>query len=512
MHTIKRAVPVVLVLVGILSHGDVWARQNIAIGEISVGYDYQKYNYDRNDVNELAGTSFILLDGSEQDTRNLFVTPRIRLSSRGISDLLEFTYAPSFTYDDIDNSSYVGQNLNVNAEKNLTRDWQVRATNSYFYGQDPVSDYQQRTSAIMPTETGAPTAPSVGAGQPTNLPQQLTNDYGSQLYWRNDLGLRTDYTYAQDSVVGIGYNFGVLRNVDNNVNDYTDYDRHEGVGRLSYRFNQQWSAETELSYVKGTYDQAPVEVIQPAPSDNTIAITTVDSLNDNLQEYHARGRANYGWRPHDIFFGQYSYVKTNYESEFRQDAAIHEMTLGWDHDFSNHLHMTLSGGPTFVTFEGSSDETGYNAFAGLIWNHMHSTLTANTSYRYDFDNFDGSNSGLSKIWLTTLGYQYRFSPVLQAALNASYEKADQDNPGSTGVVILTGGSESAINTLAGDAGQFQYQDETSSLGMTVSYTFLQFYTLAATYTYTDFQSDYQRDYDEHSAMLQLSASTELFRW
>ena len=140
------------------------------------------------------------------------------------------------------------------------------------------------------------------------------------------------------------------------------------------------------------------------------------------------------------------------------------------------------------------------------------TITANSSYKYEFDNFDGRNSGLSKTWLSTLEYQHHFTPVLQAALNASYEKADHDNPGLTGVVILAGESGSTSSALAGNTGRFQYQDETYGLGVAVSYTFLQFYTLAASYNYADFQSDYQRDYDEHRAMLQLSASTELFRW
>jgi hypothetical protein len=84
----------------------------------------------------------------------------------------------------------------------------------------------------------------------------LSDTDGRQRYWRNDFGLSTDYTYAQDSVVGVGYNFGVLRYDDDEVaSDESDYDRHEGIGRLSYRFNAQWQVETEVSYVKGIYDE-----------------------------------------------------------------------------------------------------------------------------------------------------------------------------------------------------------------------------------------------------------------
>ena len=37
----RHAGPALLALAGLLLPGTTWARQNIAIGEISIGYDYQ---------------------------------------------------------------------------------------------------------------------------------------------------------------------------------------------------------------------------------------------------------------------------------------------------------------------------------------------------------------------------------------------------------------------------------------------------------------------------------------
>ena len=479
MGNLKHTGAALLALTGLLPAGDVWARQNIMIGELSIGYDFQDRNYKQGSTS---------VNSDSENTRNLFASPRVRLSSRDVSDLLEFTYAPTFTYDDIDSSHFVGHDLGLLAEKNINRNWLVRATDSYFKGEDPVADNERRGAAIIPG--GVEPVTSIGAGPPADAPRELSDIDGRQRYWRNDFGLSTDYTYAQDSVVGVGYNFGVLRYDDNGVaNNESDYDRHEGIGRLSYRFNAQWQAETEVSYVKGIYDEPSSSVL---PSSSALNVA-----NEDLEEYHGRIRANYSWRPHDVYFGEYSYAETVYEDESLNNSTIHEFTLGWSHDFSPRLRMTLSGGPSLVTFEEGDDETGYNAYAGLIYTFQQATLSASTSYGYEYDNFDGLQSGLSKTWRSELGYSYRFTPELEASFTAGYERSDYEQPGGI--------------TTAFDSDRLNYTRETYDAGLTVGYGFLRYYTLAASYRYAD-NSEPGVNYDEHRVLLTLTAAHEIFRW
>lgn len=583
--------PALLAVAGLLLPGTTWARQNIAIGELSIGYDYQERNYDQEEPANPATTeptdspdstdsplpagstestpstestqsttesaqstqlpTPTLTDKREGDTRSLFVTPRIRFSSKGATDLVEFTYGPTFTWDEVDNSDNVGHDLSLNAEKNLSPRWLVRATDSFYYGTDTVADYQQRSGDIVPT--GEAPAPEADTEPAEPIGQQLTEDYGRREYWRNDFGLQTDYTYAPDSVVGAGYNFGLLRNVNDDIGGYDDYDRHEGIGRLSYRFSNRWRAETQLSYVKGIYDEAQIPVRQPAaepvPTDATGDTATTESgnttdettptpdtaatedqpaettetlaleeLNDDLEEYHGRFRLNYDWRASDLFFGEYSYSATNYESQLNEDAAIHRLTAGWEHAFTSRLRMTLSAGPTFITYDESDNDTGYNAAAGLVWNLAQSSFTAKTGYDYEFENFDGRRSGLSKIWRSQLGYNYRFTPSLQANLTGGYERADREEPRDVQVLraIETATAETTTDTIdpapIEDPDNFQYTDETWDAGLSVSYTFQRRYTVSVSYRYADFQSDYDLDYDEHRVLLSLTATSDIFRW
>jgi hypothetical protein len=478
MGYLKYTGATLLALTGFLPVGEVWARQNIIIGEMSIGYDFQDRNYKQADT---------VANSREGDTRNIFASPRVRFSSRDVSDLLEFTYAPTFTYDDVDSSDFVGHDFSLLAEKNISRDWLVRATNSYFYGQDSVSDNQGQRSAIIPSQEVPQPNPAPGAAQPTGEPRQLSDVYGRQQYWRNDFGLRTDYTYAQDSVVGVGYNYGVLRNSNKDVvSGESDYDRHEGFGSLSYRFNTQWQAMTEVSYVKGLYD------------DKAFSNVT-DIANEDLEEYHGMVRANYSWRPHDVFFGKYSYAETVYKDETLQNSTIHEFTVGWDHDFSQRLRMTLSGGPSIVTFEDSDNETGYNAYAGLIWNVQHAaTLSAHTSYGYEYDNFDGRQIGLSKKWSSGVEYLYQFTPQLQTSLSAGYERSDSGDQ-LNGVIA------------ANNSNQLNGTEKTYDAGLTVRYGFLRYYTLAASYRYADYTAPGD-EYDEHRVLVTLTAAQEIFRW
>ena len=542
MKTIKAVISVSSVICSALLSTHASARQNIVIGEISIGYDYQEREYDEQDTS----TSLTAATGEnvdavataaalrryneirEGDARALFATPRFRLSSRGTDDLVEFSYAPTFTYDDVYSSTDTGHDLNVLAEKHLSREWLVHVSNSYFYGDDTVTDYERRTAPIAgPTEQT--TAPAeVGSG-PTDTVRPLTEEFGRREYWRDDLVLRTDYTYAQDSVFSVGYNYGVLRNVSDETDGYSDYDRHEGLGRLSYRFTRQWSAETELRYVKGIYDETTLTTITPGetvvadPESTTTgdaavpvaAVPTITSeeLDDDLEEYHGRFRVNYDWRTHDVFFGRYAYASTDYVSTLREDSAIHELTAGWDHDFSNHLHMTLSGGPTFVSFDESDDETGFNAYAGLTWDFVHSALNASTTYAYEYENFDGRRSGLAKVWRSELGYEYRVSEVLRARVDAGYEISDHEEPRtSEEIVVVTDSVGTSANSQAVTQDHFFYQEDSYDVGVRLTYDFLRYYSLSTSYRYANFQSDAEQDYDEHRILVTLTASTELFRW
>lgn len=530
-----------------------YSRQNIVIGEISTGYDFVEREYDDSD-DEVANDVTIPLDqnaatnlsgvtdtetiegpndSNDGDTRRWYITPRIRVSSQGINDLLEFTYAPTFPFlsdDEYDNSDNIGHDLNLLAEKSFTRNWRLHLSDNYYYGDDSIEDAALSSSDIIPG-TDTEEEQTVGAEQADKTNQSLSEQNDGNEYWRNTLNIGTDYTYTQDSVVGFDYIFEALRNISDDDNGYQDYDRHQGTGRLSYRFNRSWQMETEVGYVKGIYEPTEVTYIQPeiiqVPVENEVDDTedvaaekadeieyeeqtvynqSEEEVSDDLEEYNFLFRTNYDWRTRDRLFSLYSYDATDYESASREDAAIHDISLGWSHDFSRAVSMTVSGGPSFATYEERSTDTGYNASAGLIWNFQHASLTANSSYGYDFNNFDGDRTGLSQTGRAELGYSYQFSPRLSLSLSSSYERSENEEPIATTVLLDLEGEDTANDGIS------EYTEESYDAGLTLSYNFLRWYTVSASYRYADYQSENDLDYDEHRVYLTLSASKELFRW
>lgn len=536
------------------SYSTAQARLNIVIGEVSIGYDFAERKYVENDdevaavvsvpaedtVDDLTAETAVAAEPDPNETndgdiRRWVLTPRIRLSSQGINDLIEFTYAPTFpffTYDEYEDSDNIAHDFNLLAEKSFTRNWSVYINDNFYYGDDSLEDEALSESEIIPDADETEDDQTVGAEQTDSTNQSLREQNRRREYWRNTFDIGTDYIYAQDSVAGVGYTYGVLRNI-NDDDGYDEYDRHEGRASLSYRFNRYWRVETEAGYVRGYYDPTEVTYIQPEivqvpvedeeddeteedPADEeeeteieyeeqTVYNESEEEFSDDLEEYHFLFRANYDWRTRDRLFSLYSYDGTDYESSFREDSAIHDITVGWSHDFTRAIHMTLSGGPSFVTYEESSTETGYNAYLGFIWDFQHAALTADSSYGYEFNNFDGDRTGLSQTWHTELGYSYSFSPQLSFSLFAGYDRSDNEEPVATTVLLDLEGEDTAEEVT-------DYTEETYDAGVTLSYNFLRWYTVSASYRYADYQSENDLDYDEHRVLLTLSASKELFRW
>jgi len=554
----NNAAKVFILLTAFCWNSSAYSRQNIVIGSVSVAYDFAERKYDVNDdevatvvtvpIDQNADTSTSEEESVEAaelgpnetdvgDANRLIISPRISVSSRGINDLLEFTYAPSFpflTFDEYNNQDSVGHNFNLIGEKSFTKNWGFNVSDNYYYGYDSLEDAALSNSAIIPGTDETEDEQTVGAEQVDGTSQSLSEKNGRREYWRNTFNIGTDYTYAQDSVVGLGYTFGVLRNLSDDDNGYQDYDRHATTGQLSYRINRYWKMETQVGYVKGIYEPTEVTFIQPeiiqVPVENedneldenvaeeeneseiefeeqTVFNQSEEEFNDDLEEYQFLFRVNYDWRTRDRLFSSYSFNATDYESFAREDAALHDITLGWSHDFTRAFQMTLSGGPSFATYENRSTDTGYNAYAGLIWNyHQHTTLSANSSYGWDFNNFDGDRTGLSETWLSSLDYSYQFSPRLSLSFSTSYKRSNNEEPLATTVLLDLEGEDTASDDIS------EYIEESYDAGVTLSYNFLRWYTVSATYRYADYQSENDRDYDEHRVYLTLSASKELFRW
>jgi len=503
------------------------ARQNIVIGAVSVRYDHQDRTYDNNgsavavadgsagDVvaqgvgNATAdnGPRVFVLEDRTGDRRDYSLTPRITFSSAGINDVVRLTYAPGVRYDHIAETTDLNHDCGLHLEKRFTRNWLVTLNNHFFLGEDPLRNEELRTADIQGAGEGsAPPVPAVGS-PPPEPDQTLTERFGRRRYWTNTMDANSEYTYGEDRLLRLGYTFDVLRNDDGDIGGYTDYDRHTGDLLLHHRLDRKWSGEGEIGYTRGLFDEPNILIGDQAQREAVV----IDS--DDVKEYKARLRGIYDISSYSHLFTEYSYLGTDYDSSLRVDSDIHNLALGVNYDISQHLHVTMSGGPSWLVRDNSPTETDYNAYGSVTRDFLHGTATMFAEKSYAQDNFDGRGSGLTDSWDIGVNLDYQLTRDLTATLFATYTHDQRKQLPLSQTVILVDQDQS----VSTEPDQFEYTEKDYEAGFSLAYTFLRWYTFTSGYRYYNHDSELMTtngtdSYHEHRAYIELAVSKDLFRW
>ena len=500
----------------------VCARQNTVIGDLSVGYEIIDRNYEERSVADAiepsaedtpgSETEVILVEDRAADRNRIFVEPRLTFTSIGITDQVTLTYAPRINFEENDYTNHLDHDFGLWVEKNFSRDWSVSLRDTFFLGDDSLRESETRTAVVGSPEAADGGEATIPAAGEEDLSEQAT----SRRFWRNELELSTDYTYREGSVVGIGFSYGQLRNVDDDIGGYTEYDRYRGMLNVSYRFNQQWIAEADGLFTRGIFDdEAEVAVVRVNPDEEDINIDVAEVGSDDLSEYDVSTVLTYDWRVRDSLFTSYHFLAADYDHPLRDDVLGHEFSLGWSHDFNPHLHLTLSGGPSFAKIENRDWESDYNAYVELTKDFMHASFSVYGEQGYDLGNFDGRRSGPTIFWRSGVDYNHQFSENLTGSVFGGYRNYQREQlPDVDAVVIIEGedGGTGEINQPALD--NFEYTEEYYDAGLSLSYSFLRWYSVTGGYRYLNFESELpaNNNYDEHRFFITLTASKELFRW
>ena len=518
---------IILIAAGFLtfsSFDTVYARQNIVIGDLSVGYELRERNYDNRDLTEVAGQAgnetvgdggdVILVEDRTDNRNRYFFEPRLTITSTGITDRIALTYAPRINFEEDDYTNHVDHDFGLQAEKNFSRAWSVVFSDNFFLGDDSLRESSTRTSTIgSPVEEEGGDAEAPAAGEEDSA--SLTERVGSRRFWRNDLSMSTEYIYKEDSVAGIGYSYNMLRNVDDEVGGYTEYDRYDAMLRLSYRFNRVWHAGVEGHYTRGIFDDNPdVAVVRVTPGEGDITVGTADvTASDDLQEYNVSTNVTYDWTPHDDLFVDYTFLGTEYDHPLREDTWLHQFALGLSHDFTRQLHLTVTGGPSLVKRENRSWETDYNAYAGLTRDFFHSSMSVYGEKGHDQESFDGRRSGFTDFWRVGASYDHQITQNLTVTFSGAYRNSLRKQPPAVdAIIVIDDGNNEPGDIILPE--NFEYTEKFYDAGFDLSYSFMRWYTVSGGYRYSKRDSDLagSSNYDEHRFFITLTASKEFFRW
>ncbi len=465
----------------ILHPGTGLCRDNIVIGRLSVTTNYSERSYDALPAGEDDTPD---RDENRGDRRDITVTPGITLISTGPTDQVELTYEPGLVYDDLDSETDVDHTFTLLATKDLSPKWQVTLEEQYIMSDDPLRRREEISSAVEEERSASREIRPVDEGG-------LTESQGRRRYWTNDIAIGTEYRYAEGSSFGIGYAYDVLRNEDENAG-YAEHDRHDYFFRLEHRFSGQWRAELEPHYIVGTVDNPVIE------GESTPA-------SDDLTQVELAAEVDYQPQTQDSYIARYRYLQADYDNPDEEDSKIHALRLGWEHNFDEHYHLTLSGGPSLIKLEDRSWESDYNIYAELMrdFSRGHGEASLYAEKGYDLDSFSGTDAGLTDFWRIGTIVNYQWTEAFSTEFTASYRDNRRLEEPTSGTL--------ASPTVVDD--DFDYHEKFTEFGISLSYEFMRYYTLSLGYRFLQSDSDLVgEDYDDHRIFLELSFTRNLFRF
>lgn len=467
------------------------ARETTVKGAVSSGYDFRDRSYEQSRTG--AGSD----DG---DTRKLSIGPMITVSSRGVYDTLDVSYSPQVAYNFVTEDSNLDHQFTLNNVRSLASNWSLTLADSFVM----TDDSGQSSSSPSPGTIAGGQIGQIGQGgiRPSTT-DTLSRDLNGRRFWTNTASLRTDYAFSQETSLGSGYSYNVLRNEsgggDSGTGNYQEYDKHSLFAQLSHAFDPHWQSNLDLNYTRGIYDNTQDAVGQ-----------TTGGTTPDLNEYGGEIGLKYVDSTQDGFPFTYSLSQTKYDENTRRDSTSHQWSIGWEHFFDAQTKFSVGGGPSYAESEGLDGTWGYNAYATYSKQYQHATYAVLLGKRYETQNFTGTdNSGLTDTYSAEARMTYRYTQYLDFDLFGRYNlESNIDPQGQYRTVAVGGGSGQETGT-----GDISYDTTTYELGAGVSYTFERWYTAGFRYVYFVSDGDLDSDrYTDHQVVLTLTASRDLWRW
>ncbi len=469
------------------------ARLNTFTAGITTGVDYSETDYDNNTVDDGVPSS------PNGRTEQLSIGPIFIFESSSSIDSLSVNYRPSYVYD-IDNSdSDLDHNFSLSGYRNFSKNFRFDVTDNFIYSDDPdlVTD-------------------------------DSSSDYnkGRKRYWTNTLDLKSTYTYDTDSFFGGGYSFRVLQNEDTGIGGYENYDKHTADLFLTHRFNASWNIESNISYTRGLFDPPEQQVVdrvetglETIAEGSTDAIDTNDLSND-LSEYRANATVNWVFTPAKTLQTRYTFSASNYEAILRNDTILHNLSFGGQYQYSKLLSFGFGGGPSYEKTDTYDANWNYNAYFNFNYTiSKRTSFSASAEKGYEQDNFSSNNNqlgrdqGLTEYVDWQLDFSHKLLKDLDLSLYASYRDERQENI-VHGIVTAIDEETGLQGTDREDRRELSVFDrDVYRAGITLNYSFMQYWSTALTYSYRKQNSERINDsYDENRAYLTLSVQNEIFRW
>jgi len=499
----RYSLPVLLALFTLYPSMDGDAAVVSVRGGLSTGVDIydRQYTASPEELEAAGGT----VDDDEDDYQRILIRPLIAIDRATERSILSLSYQPGFYYDYDNEEDGVNHAASLSFRNQVSKAWTLSLVDT-FQQSDIAEDVAIAETSTAPMESGATATPAT-TGQSEG--DRISDEEGRRKYTTNTLQFLSDYVYGQDSLLSMGYAYGILRNDDVVDDEYQDFDRHQASLSVGHRLNREWKATLGGQYVRGLYDEPDNDTAATAAE--LQAADVPEEPSDDLEEYYADAGVEYdGIARHPLRL-DYGLAVYDYDDAALGDSEIHDLTFGWRWNRSPHVTYNLGAGPSYATTDGQDDTWGYNGEIGADYTIERGKFHLGVEKGLERRNFTGEvdDNGLIDYWDGRADFSYQLLQSTTVALFAGYRYEDQDE-------VVRGG----VSLPPPDAAQQLENDlietvttERFYTGISAKYSFWQWYALDLSYRYSDQTSDDPGDeYDEHQIMLTLSYNKEFFHW
>lgn len=403
------------------------ARENLLTGAVALRQEYD--------------SNINLSPTNPQESWYTILTPELLFSSRSRTGQIQANYQLGFKKNLTNGDMTLDHDFRLQGKTSFSSRWQAGLSEGFHLSDDPIY-----AATLLP-----------------GLGQELSNLHQRRRYWVNSSSLHTDYLFARNSTLTLGYDNQIYTNQTEKQGNYV---RHHPYLALGYQLDHQWRTEWSYDYIRGEFDQASDVVSHEA------GLRLIDQATR-----------------HDQLSLAYNYTETRYLGPL-PGYRLHDLHAGWSRNLNQQTTLTGSAGCTLVSQEGRDNQYVFNYSAALSRRLPRGSLTFSGEGGTDQMQFDGERDGLAKYWQVQGGGQVQLTEHLSANFSASLRNNDfVDQPGAD-------------------------QEKIDQASYSFSYLFSRWYTLSLGYLYR--KEDYRQtdSYHDHRVFLELkaTASNGLLRW
>jgi len=216
---------------------------------------------------------------------------------------------------------------------------------------------------------------------------------GRGRYYANSVDARINYVFGPEDLVYLGFVHRILNNEDPRFEDSQEFLPSAGFTNW---FSVHYGCTFDYSYGKAEFD-----------------------VSDDYQRHLGIASFLYRVNPKTETSLSYSYDHLDYSGQ-RVDYDVHEIRLGFSHEFSSRTTGALTGGYYIVVPEEGDNRGEPTGSVTLTHTASRSTFTLDGAAGYRRQAIQAENFGLSFFSSATIAFTYQPLERLSTALTGSY--------------------------------------------------------------------------------------------